>query len=549
MIIRTRSVRVAKSWLSSVSRRGLSTTSRNAAGEVLQQQQGGEVDTTEVVGPYGTQASFNKLSEQLLEQGADDANVDEVASADSLVRKYAARSPAKYRLRTVSTDSDRGLNEYASAHNMLERNTSPSNGNQAGALPPWPMNTRFAHANFPELATFIRGAGSLSSTRYHSENVRRNAETQFLDPIYLRDMCTCERCVEPSSGQKYFSTTDIPMDITVAGREQISEGRFAFTWNNDVPGYPPDHTTLVSLDDLNYHLFVKEERRSRTLRSWTANVLRERLLEMDYEQYINDLGSYKQVLTSLRDQGMVFIKNVPESEQSVVDIAERIGPLRNTFYGSTWDVKSVPRAENVAYTSRHLGFHMDLLYMQNPPKLQFLHCLRSSAKGGASLFSDSFQAIHEMVKNKDNSWSQLENVQTVFHYNRNGRHYMQSRPFVEFSRSLPQIKDAASLAPFIDNVNWSPPFQGPHTASEVLQRKSRLSAWLAVAKSFNDRIESETNVYERKMSPGECVIFDNRRVLHARTAFDPGDYGKERWLKGCYVDGDAWESELNAHEI
>lgn len=45
---------------------------------------------------------------------------------------------------------------------------------------------------------------------------------------------------------------------------------------------------------------------------------------------------------------------------------------------------------------------------------------------------------------------------------------------------------------------------------------------------------------------GDAVLFDNRRVLHARTAFTDGPPGgKEaregetnRWLKGCYLEAD-----------
>lgn len=51
-------------------------------------------------------------------------------------------------------------------------------------------------------------------------------------------------------------------------------------------------------------------------------------------------------------------------------------------------------------------------------------------------------------------------------------------------------------------------------------------------------------VYERMMKPGECVLFDNRRVLHARKAFEVGDAGKERWLRGAYLDKDPFLSKL-----
>jgi len=52
-------------------------------------------------------------------------------------------------------------------------------------------------------------------------------------------------------------------------------------------------------------------------------------------------------------------------------------------------------------------------------------------------------------------------------------------------------------------------------------------------------------VYQYTLKEGDAVIFDNRRVLHARTAFSDkeGEEGKEgepnRWLKGCYFEADA----------
>jgi hypothetical protein len=48
-------------------------------------------------------------------------------------------------------------------------------------------------------------------------------------------------------------------------------------------------------------------------------------------------------------------------DKQVEQVAGRIGPIRETFYGASWDVKSVPNAKNIAYTSLFLGFHMDLM--------------------------------------------------------------------------------------------------------------------------------------------------------------------------------------------
>ena len=44
-----------------------------------------------------------------------------------------------------------------------------------------------------------------------------------------------------------------------------------------------------------------------------------------------------------------------------------------------------------------------------------------------------------------------------------------------------------------------------------------------------------------RLEPGECLVLDNTRVLHARKAFSGRG---RRWLQGCYADKDALLSRL-----
>jgi gamma-butyrobetaine dioxygenase len=52
-----------------------------------------------------------------------------------------------------------------------------------------------------------------------------------------------------------------------------------------------------------------------------------------------------------------------------------------------------------------------------------------------------------------------------------------------------------------------------------------------------------------RLAPGDCVIFDNTRILHGRTAFaDGGGSGGagtgRRHLQGCYADLDGLASAV-----
>jgi gamma-butyrobetaine dioxygenase len=48
-----------------------------------------------------------------------------------------------------------------------------------------------------------------------------------------------------------------------------------------------------------------------------------------------------------------------------------------------------------------------------------------------------------------------------------------------------------------------------------------------------------------RLRPGDCAVFDNTRVLHARTGFA---HGGHRHLQGCYADLDGIESAVAVGE-
>ena len=58
-------------------------------------------------------------------------------------------------------------------------------------------------------------------------------------------------------------------------------------------------------------------------------------------------------------------------------------------------------------------------------------------------------------------------------------------------------------------------------------------------------LNDPANMFKYTLQEGDAAMFDNRRVLHGRTAFrdKPGVDMKQgeinRWLKGCYLEADA----------
>jgi alpha-ketoglutarate-dependent taurine dioxygenase len=89
----------------------------------------------------------------------------------------------------------------------------------------------------------------------------------------------------------------------------------------------------------------------------------------------------------------------------------------------------------------------------------------------------------------------------------------------------------------VNHVNYSPPFQAPLPLSTP-------PAFYAALTRFAKLLNEPVNMYRYTLQEGDAVLFDNRRVLHARTTFSDiegtEDEGEtNRWLKGCYLEADA----------
>lgn len=408
-------------------------------------------------------------------------------------------------------------------------------------------------------------------------NVEYQGRLDLFNKYFLRDSCKCSRCLDGSTQQKLFQTSDIPLDIDIQeSQEYVNDAgkkTHRIQWKNDVPGYE-DHTTEIPAESLWAIVGQRKSHQKKYAGSshdrvlWDKSGMENDVLWIEYEDYVTSSKATLEALRHLHSHGLVFLRHVPDDETSVVKICERIGPLRDSFYGRTWNVKSVPDAKNIAYTNQFLGLHMDLLYMTNPPHLQFLHSLRAGASGGESLFADAFRAAEVIRKEDADMFYSLTTLPVHYHYKNDSQHYQTQRTTIELDLSgiegghggstprPKEFKDTRKRYPAraihkesrLKRVNWSPPFQAPFLRGMYNDKHtvSVMTWYLKAAKRFSDLVNAQENVFEYRLQEGDCVLFDNRRVLHARKAFDVT--AGERWLKGAYVDDDVFYSRLRALE-
>ncbi|KAJ9609458.1 hypothetical protein H2200_005785 [Cladophialophora chaetospira] len=362
----------------------------------------------------------------------------------------------------------------------------------------------------------------------------------LISPILARDACKCSDCIDPSDRQRNFSYADIPLNIGISNVTRVGKkGERNIRWINDAPPHYPGKGTVLDRETI--ASLRKAFRNPRwdlygtPRRLWDAETFTDGLNRVDFNEYLNEDDALAETLHLLWRDGLVFVDGVPGSEASVSKIVTRIGPLMNTFYGPTWDVRSVPDAKNVAYTAKYLGFHMDLLYMREPPAFQFLHCIHNESQGGESRFADTLKAVDVLQGEDPSKVVHLMKNQVRYEYDNDGHFYSDAKPTIvkqtgfETPRRHTQNAQFPLVVSDVNQVHWSPPFVG-----HLQQRNhERLVGFISASKAFSDILERPEMVVEEKMDSGTCVIFDNLRVVHARNAFDKNS--GRRWLRGAYL--------------
>ncbi|SCV99438.1 LAFE_0A03180g1_1 [Lachancea fermentati] len=415
---------------------------------------------------------------------------------------------------------------------------------------------------FPNTITkvlFNKGATTITFTQAEDQDPK----TVSFSNLFLRDSSRSKSSIEASSGQKLFTTGELLLNpkSTIPEIVEVTENKkgLYIKWGDgDEYTYP--------LNFISRYAGISENAREPNPVLWDKALLKSNIRELvsiDFHSFmdINDSDKLYQTLINMKKYGISFITNVPKEATTGYDswyvkqIAERIGHIRHTFYGETFDVINKPMAENIAYTNVPLPLHQDLLYLDNVPGWQLLHAIKNSSgpsDSGMNLFVDSFNAARYVRDVDGDAYEALTHVPINYIYNRDDKRYFQSRPLVAENEINADNINTANYSTLIKEINYSPPFQAPFSfgiwekpkGSEVSTPVGKMTQRLLFKdfarglSVFEKFIRAPENTFRVKLPENTCVIFNNRRILHARTAFEG-----ERWLKGCYIDDDTVQSK------
>ncbi|MFI6445263.1 TauD/TfdA family dioxygenase [Kitasatospora sp. NPDC050543] len=337
-------------------------------------------------------------------------------------------------------------------------------------------------------------------------------------PTYwLRDNCPCTDCRDPRNGQKLFQITDLPADLAITAQHE-QNGHLEVLWSDG-------HRSRYELARL-AEPAAGDGRTEADKRLWEAADFTAGIPEADWDAYLGDPAERVAVLSAVRRSGFAVLRAVPAVDRQVLEVARTLGFVRETNYGELFDVRVEAAPNNLAFTSAVIAPHTDNPYRDPVPTLQLLHCLANSATGGDSGLVDGFRAAAILRAEAPEEFALLTRTPVPFVFRDRNTELRAERPLIEVD-SLGRIREVR--------------FNNRSIGTLRLPDPAAAQAFYAAYRRFAEITLRPELRLEFRLGPGDCLIFDNVRLLHARTAFEQDG---SRHLQGCYADLDGLFSTL-----
>jgi gamma-butyrobetaine dioxygenase len=341
--------------------------------------------------------------------------------------------------------------------------------------------------------------------------------------VWLRDNCPCPDCLAPGTGQKLNDITGIPNGLAIARTEDAGESVL-------VTFAPDQHRSAFPRSWLEEHALDGADgdgdgRTEDDKELWLPGDLAE-IPAMSWSRYL--AGGKAGALEAVLRLGFVLLRDVPAEPGRVLEVAASFGYVRETNYGRLFDVRVETAPGNLAFTSRAIRPHTDNPYRDPAPTVQLLHCLRAAGEGGDTGLVDGFAAAAELRATDAESFGALARTPVSFGY-------VDKETELRASLPLIQLGACGRVRGVRFNNRSMRPLRRPY--AEVTAFYTAYRRWAVLLAQPGRQLSL-------RLAPGDCLVFDNTRVLHARTAFSMDAGSPGRHLQGCYADLDGLASTL-----
>ena len=223
-------------------------------------------------------------------------------------------------------------------------------------------------------------------------------------------------------------------------------------------------------------------------------------------------------MEALLVEGVAIVIDMPDSDAALTETAELIGTIRPSFFGAYFDVRTHIKPTNLAYTSKALELHTDVPAEELAPGIQFLHCRANSVQGGLNLFLDGTAVAGDLRAADPEAFRLLCETEIPFYKEHDDIDMRARQRVIELDRN-------GAVSGVTISQHMADIFDLPQTV---------LDSYYPAFVRFGRMLQDPKYVMRFTLKAGECITFDNHRIVHGREAYSATS--GERYLRGTYTD-------------
>nr|CAD7460450.1 unnamed protein product [Timema tahoe] len=411
-----------------------------------------------------------------------------------------------------------------------------------------------------------------------------NHITADFKTIWLRDNCKCSLCVHEETRQKLLDTPSLDVGAKPKSLNVTDQGNLVIRWlengNDHISNFDSSwYASTFGVARMLYRYgqsFMHETFDSDSTENhpdqpqiimWDRTEIWKNFPEISYNEVMESDEGLKTWLEMFYKYGIAIMRGVPPEQGSLVKVVNHFAYVKETQYGMTFDVvHEADPAAHPAFSGLHLHHHTDMNYREKSPGMQLLHCLKAtdpkvlgSDPGGMSFFVDGFRVAKWLEENEPAAYQILTSTPIRFQIKNKGfRNRLTNHSTLIFTWNITQLAIFLDLELNLHEGNLNTTInhqQYLHFQSNNPLHKRYSQLWPVICvnqegdvseihynnrtmgplqvpshivvpfyhayKLFSEKMRQESSELKFHMLPGDLVAFNNRRVLHGRTNFNP----------------------------
>ncbi len=340
--------------------------------------------------------------------------------------------------------------------------------------------------------------------------VLEDGSPAYFNYYWLRD--NCPTSFDRETRERVFDVFAADA-APVARSAHIEDGTLVIVWQGD------GHVTRHALSWLAQYVTAgaRDDPADLPRRAWLADHY-PKIPRFRQPDLLVEKALVGQWIETLLVEGIAIVTDMPDSDDGLTETAELIGAVRPTFFGPYFEVCTHAKPINLAYTSAALELHTDTPAEESAPGVQFLHCRSNSVEGGDSLFLDGVAVAEDLRACAPEDFALLADT-AIPYYCEHDSFDMRSR------QRVIELDDRGAVSGVTISQHMADVFDLPQRF---------LDRYYPAFCRFGRMLQSERYLMRFRLNAGECIVFDNHRVVHGRDAYAAASGA--RHLRGCYVD-------------